>query len=416
MVFSWTMSAGIAFGKRKKNQVMKNWEAYVARQKAEFIMRRYPSDFDAEMVVVIPCYDEPQLPATLKSLLDCADPGVNTLVAVVINSAVGSPGEAVHQNRKTYDDTLNFARTFSTGRLRFFPLVFENLPRKHAGVGLARKIGMDLAVEYFLRKATPWGIVVSLDADCTVSENYLRGICDAYRENDKLCATVHNFRHRIEDGDLQLEAAARQYERYIRYFKEALRCTGFPYYWHTVGSAFSVASDAYVRVGGMGRQQGGEDFYFLQKVFQMGEIADLTDLFVYPMARFSDRVPFGTGPALQKIIAEPDGQLKVYAMQSFEWLKQFFDLLPSFFKQSAPFIERQLATLPLPFQAFLRENDAVTSLGDCNGNSASPAAFRKRFFHHFNAFWCIKCLNFLHKGALSPEIVDVAMEKCEKMV
>ena len=302
---------------------MKHWRLYLYRQKPEYLQVNYPLDLAADMVVVIPCYNEKELLLTLQNLCACATSKAKTLVAVKINSSVLTNEKVVLQNRKTYDEVIGFAAENNSDTLRFFPLIFENLPRKHAGVGLARKIGMDLAVEYFLNIQNPEGIIISLDADCTVSPNFLTGIFAAYRQIDKLCCTVQNFHHRVENNDPQLENAIHQYEQYIRYFSQMLRFVEFPYYFHTIGSAFSVAADAYVRVGGMGRQQGGEDFYFLQKVFALRKTKLLNDVFVYPMARYSDRIPFGTGPALQKIINEPDGQMKTYSFESFLELKEF---------------------------------------------------------------------------------------------
>jgi glycosyltransferase involved in cell wall biosynthesis len=393
---------------------VENWRQYIGKQKSEYLDILLPEDLEADMIVVIPCYDETDVQTTLRSLLHCTTVGMRVMVAIVVNSGEGSKREAVLQNRKTHGELQQFADEFSNAQIRFFPLIFENLPRKHAGVGLARKMGMDLAVEYFLRKNNDRGIIVSLDADCTVSENYFIRIAEAYGNNEKLCATVHNFRHRIENDDPHIENAARQYEHYIRYFENALRYTGFPYDLHTIGSAFSVSADAYVRVGGMGRQQGGEDFYFLQKIFQLGNAADLDDVFVYPMARFSERVPFGTGPALQKIIAESDGQMKVYSMQSFEWLKRFFDLKDGFFKKDRSCVERQLSELPEPLLDFLIRNGVLSDIDDCNRNSATWPAYRKRFFHHFNAFRIIKCLNFLHTRALPLESIASAEDKCQE--
>ncbi|MGI6048766.1 MAG: hypothetical protein ACOYEG_12315 [Petrimonas sp.] len=388
---------------------MKHWRLYLYRQKPEYLQVNYPLDLAADMVVVIPCYNEKELLLTLQNLCACATSKAKTLVAVIINSSVLTNEKVVLQNRKTYDEVIGFAAENNSDTLRFFPLIFENLPRKHAGVGLARKIGMDLAVEYFLNIQNPEGIIISLDADCTVSPNFLTGIFAAYRQIDKLCCTVQNFHHRVENNDPQLENAIRQYEQYIRYFSQMLRFVEFPYYFHTIGSAFSVAADAYVRVGGMGRQQGGEDFYFLQKVFALRKTKLLNDVFVYPMARYSDRIPFGTGPALQKIINEPDGQMKTYSFESFLELKEFFNLRQSFFKQNAELIRQKIVQLHPAIIEFSEQTAVLSEIEDSNQNSATLLAFEKRFFHHFNAFKIIKYLNFTHPkffpyGSLSRQI------------
>lgn len=375
---------------------MKQWQPYLERQKSEYLQTKFPLDVAADAVVVIPCYDEKDVLFTLRNLCLCTAPKAKTLVAVIINSSVRSGREAVLQNRKTYEEVSGLAAENKRDTLRFFPLIFENLPRKHAGVGLARKIGMDLAIDHFVTTQNPEGIIISLDADCTVSPNFLSGILAAYRQTDNLRCTVQNFRHRVENDDLQLENAIRQYEKHIRYFSNRLRFIGFPYHYHTIGSAFSVSADAYVRVGGMGRQQGGEDFYFLQKVFAFGKTESLDDVFVYPMARYSDRIPFGTGPALQKISDDPDRQMKTYAPESFSVLKDFFDLRRSFYKSGREFMEQNMANLHPAVAEFAKEADVLGEIEESNRNCASMQSFEKRFFHHFNAFKIIKFLNYSH--------------------
>ena len=390
---------------------MKHWQPYLEKQKPEYLQTRLPQDFAADMVVVIPCYNEKDLSVTLQNLSTCETPAAKTLVLVVLNSGVRSSEETVLQNRKTYDEVIEFAAENNTDALRFFPLIFENLPRKHAGVGLARKIGMDLSVDHFLSVQHPEGIIISLDADCTVSHNFFTGISAAYRQTDKLCCTVQNFHHRVENNDPQLLNAIRQYEQHIRYFSQMLQYVGFPYYYHTIGSAFSVAADAYARVGGMGRQQGGEDFYFLQKVFALERTKKLDDMFVYPLARYSDRIPFGTGPALQKIIDEPDGKMKTYSMDAFAALKQFFDLRGSFFKQDNQFIEQKISALHPSLVEFSAQTGVISEIAESNANSSTPASFEKRFFHHFNAFKIIKFLNFAHTHYFEPQNIKQLAEK-----
>jgi len=375
---------------------MKHWKPYIERQKPEYKSVALPSELNAQMVVVIPCFNETALFDTLQSLRACIRPKADVLVVIVFNSAEHSPENIVVQNRLSFEQTLLFADKYNEQGFHFFPLLFGQLPRKHAGVGLARKIGMDLAVAHFLHNANRAGVIVSLDADCTVSGNFLLTISDAFSNDDRLNATLHNFCHRVEKNDLQLEHAVRQYEDYIRYFREMLKQTGFPHYYHTIGSAFAVTADAYVRVGGMGRQQGGEDFYFLQKVFALGKIMELNDTFVYPMARFSDRIPFGTGPALRKIIEEPDGKMRVYSRKSFHELRRLFEMKDSFFRREEKELLTMIAELDSSLVQFLQMIGFLDEVADCNRNSASLATFQKRFFHHFNAFRIIKYLNFSH--------------------
>ena len=276
---------------------MKHWPAYLQRQRSEYLKPPLPVECIADMIVVIPCFNEKKPTVTLNSLIECNSPGVNTQVVIVINSTVHRT-KAIQQNRETYQEVLKFSKTFSTHRLHFVPIIVENLPKKHGGV------------DWLVKSAWIWRSIIFIKP--TTRKEYLfrwmpivrfrRIIFGIFTKlfKQKVRCTIHNFHHRTEDNNETIEKAIREYEGYLRYFEKSLKYTGFPYYYHTIGSAFAVTADAYVCAGGMGRQQGGEDFYFLHKIFPMGKVAVLDNVFVYPMARFSERVPFGTGPALQK--------------------------------------------------------------------------------------------------------------------
>ncbi len=372
----------------------------------KYINARFPNNVKADIIVVIPCYNELELIHTLQSIKTSKKPNANILIAVIINSAINANSNVLLQNRLTFTEVERFAVLNNDSNLIYFPLLCENLPRKHAGVGLARKIGMDLAIDHFHSNNNNSGLIISLDADCEVSENFFTSIYDEFNKNEKLNATIHNFHHRVENDDKDIESAIRQYEMYLRYFSKMLKYTGFPYYYHTIGSAFAVSADTYVRVGGMGRQQGGEDFYFLQKVFQLGHIVELHQTYVFPMARFSDRVPFGTGPALQKILDEPDRNIKVYSKQSFFYLKSLFERKDGFFKKNENEIKALLLQLHPALQNFLTEVNFIDSLNDCNNNCSNLNSYRKRFYHHFNSFKIIKYLNYVHPSPFSFEILN----------
>ena len=385
---------------------MRLWKQYIERQKPEYMTTRYPSSFSADMIVVIPCYNEPDLIDTVQSLLACDRPDADILVAVICNAGEHAAQECVIQNRESYRQLLRFAESLSEPRFALFPLLFEQLPRKHAGVGLARKIGMDLAIHHFLHHEKEHGVIVSLDADCTVSPDFLTVVMDAFAANRSLNATLHAVEHRVADDDPALLNAVRQYEAYLRYFSRMLQQIGFPWYWQTIGSAFAVSAGAYVKTGGMGRQQGGEDFYFLQKVFALGNTLELPEAVVYPLARFSDRVPFGTGPALQKILDEPDGMMRVYSRKSFRELAALFAHVDQLFRLEEQGIDLVLAELHPSLSNFLQENGFREMLADCNRNSASLTTFRKRFYHHFNAFRIIKYLNGVHPHPFAYEKIE----------
>ena len=152
---------------------MKHWEKYIQKHQA-YNKYAIPAGFDYGMVVVIPCFDEPDVLTTLKSLMQCVPTQHPVGVLVVVNSSELTDEAIVKHNRVTYDEVVTFAKEYNQPQLAFHALLCENMPRKHAGVGLARKIGMEWAVRGFLQCNNSDGVIISLDADCAVSDNYLQ--------------------------------------------------------------------------------------------------------------------------------------------------------------------------------------------------------------------------------------------------
>ena len=392
---------------------MRNWKEHIQRHQA-YNNYPLPAEFNYDMVVVIPCFAEPDLLTTLKSLMQCEPTQQPVGVLVVVNSSELTDEAIVEKNRITYNEVFAFAEKYNQPQLSFHALLCEDMPRKHAGVGLARKIGMEWAVRGFLQSNNSDGVIISLDADCTVSENYLQLIEHQFTTYSPNCCVL-NFKHRTMGDSPALQSAIDQYEEYIWYFRNALKAIDFPFYYHTIGSAFAVLADAYVRVGGIGRQQAGEDFYFLQKVFFLERTTELMKAFVYPQARFSDRIPFGTGPALEKILATNDGLLRVYSVEAFEALKEFFFLRIKFYRQSEQVVSNLIEGLHASVEQFIKENNLLAAITDCNENSATAGTFEKRFFHHFDAFTIIKYLNFAHSSYFELTPIYIAKSKLDTL-
>ena len=129
---------------------MKHWQKYIEKHRV-YDKYAVPLNFNYGMVVVIPCFDEPDVINTLKSLKQCLSTQYPVGVLVVVNSSETTDESIVIHNRKTYDEVISFAKNENTSKLSFHTLLCENLLRKHAGVGLARKIGMEWAVRGFLQ-------------------------------------------------------------------------------------------------------------------------------------------------------------------------------------------------------------------------------------------------------------------------
>ena len=185
---------------------------------------------------------------------------------------------------------------------------------------------MDEAVFRFNTLGNPKGLIVSLDADTLVAENYFIEIEKHFSKNPENVGATISFQHQTEGLNSKHLEGIQLYEKYLQYYKNAIEFTGYPHSMFTVGSAFVVTAEAYVKRGGMNRRQAGEDFYFLQNLAHLGPIGEISTTTVFPSARLSDRVPFGTGPILQKWMGGAEDLTQTYNFQAFADLKEFFSI------------------------------------------------------------------------------------------
>ncbi len=368
------------------------------------------------MIVMIPCLNEPEIIKTLESVWACGPVGSFCEVLIVVNDSESSHESVKAINRETYNELLLWKQANDRAKLVLHPFYVPSVQAKFAGAGMARKIGMDEAIRRFNAVNRPEGVIVSLDSDCLVSPNYLKRIEQVFFERKSCFAATINFRHRFEEmEDPRQEAGIRLYEDYLHYYKQALYFAGFPNSIYTIGSAFAVRASAYVKQGGMNRRQAGEDFYFLHKLTKLGQLAEITDAFVYPSGRVSDRVPFGTGAAMTKWMNFTEDLALSYRFDAFLDLKQLFDRVDGFYNVISNRYTEILTSLPQSIQEYLNAISIEGKLAEINRNSATPESFRKRFFQVFDAFQVLKFLNMAHEGHYQrqslPEAINQLQDK-----
>ena len=368
---------------------------------------------ESRMIVVIPAFLEKEyIFDCLKSLVNSAakvDEAI--LVIIVVNASEMASEDVVREQEELYNSLQSFASGSSYPSVRFFVLKEFNIRRKHAGVGYARKIGMDQAVLQFKKWQKYDGLIVSLDADVTVAPDYFQKLIK-YFSNKKASGCSIYFEHPLEGEEA---GAIALYELHLRYYKQALAFTGFPYAFHTVGSAFALRADSYVMAGGMPRKQAGEDFYLIQKAAQMGGWEELNSTCVYPSSRPSDRVPFGTGPVVRDLMSG-DPVYQTYAPEAFYALKDFFDKRADLYRITGSEYNTLLKTLVEPLRSFLIQDDFIRGLEHLNKNCSTVSVFEKRFFEVFNAFKVVKYLNFVHNGYYEKlPVTDAAVMLLEEM-
>lgn len=363
------------------------------RQLYPFQVATKPSD-ELGLLVVIPCFDEPDISRTLGSLARCKAPGCDAEILVVVNGPDGMAEKALANNSRALREVTDWNSGVAghlPDWLRLFDLRREQLPVDQAGVGLARKIGMDEAVGRIGRTPRAHGVIVSLDADCEVEKNYLYEINKDFVEHPSSpgASIYYEHRHMNADSDALREAII-DYELHLRCYVAGQRAARFPYAFHTVGSAMACRGSSYAEQGGMNRRQGGEDFYFIQKLVALGGYRALNKTTVYPAARLSNRVPFGTGSALQNSL-EADGTLATFSPEIFRELGAFCTMV---LFASPGHMRKKAEQLPVALKEFLRQQDFSDRLAEIQNNVAGPANFRKRLFRWFNAFRFLKFAQF----------------------
>ncbi len=359
-------------------------------QKQRFAPRQIlaPPNPDLRLVVVIPSHVEPDLCQPLRALEACHLPKGAVEVIVVVNAS-RSADAATHQKNKESLEAVNRWLREAPRHHKYFVLDFPDLPPKHAGVGLARKVGMDEAVDRLEQVDAADGVIICLDADSSVAPNYLTEIEALFQHQPRLEACSIHFEHPLS-GDAfppEVYTGIIHYELFLRYYIQALRFAGYPYAYHTIGSSMAVRSSAYQAQGGMNRRKAGEDFYFLHKFIPHGGFAELGSTTVYPSPRASEKVPFGTGRAISAWLKRGDGKLPAYALQSFEELKAWHQQIPDLYEQP-------LKPLPPAISAFLEAEGVEAAIVDTRFHVRSHKGFIKRMYQWWHPLRVLKYVHY----------------------
>lgn len=341
------------------------------------------------LIVVIPCYNESNICKTLSSLIQTDKSKNGVEVILVVNQSETASSSISQRNKETIKE-INDWKERNSPWFNLYVIEENSLPKKHAGVGLARKIGMDEAAARFHQIDHQDGIIVCLDADCTVEANYFEAIEKHFENHPKTPACAIHYEHPLEGDDFSSEnyKGIINYELFLRYYNLGLSFAGFPYAYHTVGSSMAVRSFAYQKQGGMNKRKAGEDFYFLHKIIKLGNFTNLKDTTVYPSARTSDRVPFGTGKAINDFLQQENQDVYLtYDFKVFQVLKKLVEDSEKVYKQD------NYESADECLNTYLKQISFQSSISEIKNNTVGFDSFKKRFFQYFDAF---KVLKYVH--------------------
>jgi hypothetical protein len=375
------------------------------------LFREKPDD-ETGIIAVIPAYNEPEIATLLDSLAECDEPDCRAEVLIIVNAPPGADTDSLLNNRRSVGNIESWKKKNTNCFFRLFIFDAGQPAINGWGAGLARKTGMDEALRRFDRINKQEGVIVSLDADCKVGKNYFTAICnDLLKKKDRSACSIY-FEHPVSGRDFNEDIYRNitLYELHLRYYIQGLKYSHFPYSFHTIGSAFAFRAVQYVRAGGMNRKQAGEDFYFIQKLVPLEGYFSLNSTTVFPSPRESFRVPFGTGPAMGRLMENGEGKLLTYNIDSFRELHSFFTRIPGIFCKDNSEASDFYYSLPPGLKSFVDEEEWADKIQEIKANTSAAESFSKRFYSWFNMFRIVKYLNHVHKELFEKQ--DVADAAC----
>ncbi|MCF8368925.1 MAG: glycosyltransferase [Bacteroidales bacterium] len=259
----------------------------------------------------------------------------------------------------------------------------EGWKGKKTGVGYARKILMDTIAS----EAADHDIILSLDADTTFNPTYFQSLIDSFRHYPKAVAMSVPYYHALTEN-AKKDRAILHYEIYMRYYALNLWRIKNPYAFTAIGSAIAVPVNAYKKIGGITPHKSGEDFYFLQKLRKFGNVLCWNEEKVYPAARYSDRVGFGTGPAMIKGSGGDWSSYPIYSFKHFDEIKITYELFPELFS----------GDVPSPMDAFIAQKfDEDNIWVKLRENFKNRENFVRACMHKIDAFRILQYLKWKQK-------------------
>ncbi|OJF76187.1 MAG: hypothetical protein BKP49_08555 [Treponema sp. CETP13] len=339
-------------------------------------------------------------------------------VVVVINNPIEASKEALENNEILYrlltqehtdqtepvlKNSLDFPFYLHVCYLKNDKRV-KSISKKKIGVGYARRYGMDLSLAYGA------SVIACMDADTLVSNNYIETLFDF--EKNKFGFGICKFEHQKVPEDIRdsqkKQKAIIAYEKYIKAHSECLKNTGTPYWAYALGPTIVCNAESYASVGGMPIRKAGEDFYFIQsleKLFlQRGNPKlQILDCTVYPSARLSTRVPFGTGQVLAGA-SDVKSIPSVYAEKTYEAIHTFLSVMRETIKSGC--FEIQWKLLPKNVIDFLKKEDfEVVWHKLVHENKNNPKNLEIAFHVWFDGLKIIRLMHFLEKD--TSQIFDI---------
>ncbi len=341
------------------------------------------------------------------------------LAILVVNSADETPQQLREMNRRLLTFMATRGRHLARGATlitepEFDVLVIDcasdgrELPIKQ-GVGLARKIGGDIALGLYAQGRLKVPVLYFTDADAELPGDYFQRA--GINPDDNVSAWLFPFCH-IAGPDDKVNQATQLYELSIRYHVLGLAYAASPYAYHSVGSTLAVAAHAYAAVRGVPKRNAGEDFYLLDKLGKVSPICRLSGPPIRLQSRCSERVPFGTGPRVAIIVDQ--GDVWVASPTAYDVLRLVIAALNRFaIAGDAVEFERLIDELPAPHalaaQRAMMNCDLLNAVTDA-ATKTSLGNLHRRVHGWFDALRTLRFLHALRDAGISDVGWQAAMQ------
>jgi len=258
--------------------------------------------------------------------------------------------------------------------------------KKH-GVGFARRSLFDK----ILSECDPNDIIVSLDADTAINPHYLQSVSDQFKQNPGMNALAVPYYHPLDGRDETRDRALLRYEIYMRNYAVNLLKIKSPYGFTALGSAIAMRAEALRKIGNITPLQSGEDFYLVQKFCKMGGLGLFNTECVYPAGRYSSRVPFGTGPAMQQGANGVWDSYPIYHHDLFFAIREAYGKLHDLY-------ENKLSVTDNDFLVFLqKENDKPDIWEEIRKNVSDFPHFVKAFHQKADGLRILQYVRTKHR-------------------
>jgi hypothetical protein len=354
-----------------------------------------------DYVLVIPAYRENWLSLTnvWRSISNSS-----VLVIVIINSPVAADEATL----KLKHDAMEEATSASSFQ-NFDFLSFSKQPdllivdrcnepiNEKCGVGLARKIGSDLALQLIAsdKIRVPW--IFSTDADAHLPADYFT----KPKLINSQAAVIYPFNHKPIEGHTE---SCQIYEVTLLYYVAGLQFAQSGYAHSSIGSTLSINATDYAKVRGYPKRSAGEDFYLLNKLAKIAPFNTHSLPSIELSGRLSTRVPFGTGQGIKAIEAHtnPLTEHLFYHPEVFAHLRVFLSELRTCQTARNPndYFSSSLTQQWCELSGFNKEL--------LKHQSQSKKVFDKFVFDWFDGFRTLKYIHYLR----DEKFYSVPLRRC----